>query len=408
MKILKEINLKIRSINRSIVAVLMLALTFGGCNEEPWKPTLPSKATLSETTISSEATTLTGTTSGDKELRWVAVVTMGGDFCSVAAQTGSVGTPFTLIFSENTTEADRTAEVQIRFTDGFDKSFTIKQLAATEYPNYDRAWGEQPHYTNGAKLVHKTYFTKDRGGKDIRNYSICYDTDKLVSLWVAYPVHNCYNGSSGRTDKWSFDDYYYYNNPNGQYIPTDPVIPQEKQQNIAAGGYQTSGLDRGHMLPSASRLLNLNTNAQTFYATNMMPQNSNFNQGVWGNLEGKVRNWGCSDTLFVVTGTIFENNVTITARGRTIRRPSHAYKLVLRTRSGYTHKSISDITSANDIKCIGFLFSNDENGANTSIKEAAMSVADIEKRCGIKFFRNLHEDIADEVKSQNKPSDWGL
>ena len=225
---------------------------------------------------------------------------------------------------------------------------------------------------------------------------------------MAYPVHSCFNGSIGRTDAWSFDDYYYYNNSNGQYIPTDPVIPQEKQQNIAAGGYQTSGLDRGHMLPSASRQSDYNTNAQTFYATNMMPQYSNFNQGVWGNLEGKVRNWGCSDTLFVVTGTLFENSNYITARGRTIRRPSHAYKIVLRTRSGYTGKSISDITSANDIKCIGFLFSNDANGAATSIEGAAVSVADIEKRAGIKFFRNLREDIADEVKSQKKPSDWGL
>ncbi|MBE6175013.1 MAG: hypothetical protein E7147_05670 [Rikenellaceae bacterium] len=400
--------MRIKSINCSIVAMLMLTLTLCSCNDEPWKPTLPSKAVLSETTISSEATTLIGTTSGEKDLRWVAAVITGYNFCSLKEQSGSVGTPFTLVFEENTTEADRTAEVQIRFTDGFDKTFTIKQLATTEYPNYDRAWGEQPHYTSGAQLLHKTYFTKDRSGKSIRNYSICYDTEKLVSLWVAYPVHSCFNGSIGRTDAWSFDDYYYYNNSNGQYIPTDPVIPQEKQQNIAAGGYQTSGLDRGHMLPSASRQSDYNTNAQTFYATNMMPQYSNFNQGVWGNLEGKVRNWGCSDTLFVVTGTLFENSNYITARGRTIRRPSHAYKIVLRTRSGYTGKSISDITSANDIKCIGFLFSNDANGAATSIEGAAVSVADIEKRAGIKFFRNLREEIADEVKSQKRPSDWGL
>ncbi|MBQ5635716.1 MAG: DNA/RNA non-specific endonuclease, partial [Alistipes sp.] len=164
----------------------------------------------------------------------------------------------------------------------------------------------------------------------------------------------------------------------------------------------------GHMLPSASRLASYQTNAQTFYATNIMPQQRDFNQEVWGSLEGKVRDAKCSDTLFVVTGTLFKNSPTFTSRDRTITRPSHCFKLLLRTKNGTTGKKISDIKSASELKCIAFLFENTTVGASTSISQAATSVAEIEELSGFTFFRNLDPSIAEEVKSQNKLSDWGF
>jgi endonuclease G len=198
----------------------------------------------------------------------------------------------------------------------------------------------------------------------------------------------------GRTDAWSFD----------------PALPENIQQNIVPGGYNDGGnkqLDRGHMLPSRSRYSTYETNAQTFYATNMMPQNSTFNQGVWAQLEGQVHKAICGDTLYVVVGTLFEDGRTFTSRGRTIARPSHCYKLLLRTKNGNTKKSISQITDASEIKAIGFLFEN-EASATTNIKSAAVSIAEIEKRAGVTFFRNLDKSIAEQVKSQKNISDWNF
>ena len=241
-------------------------------------------------------------------------------------------------------------------------------------------------------LIHKTYYTTLANGKYVRNYSICYDTERLVSRWVAYPLHSCYTSPSlNRTNAWSFD----------------PALPENIQQNIVSGGYNDGGnrqLDRGHMLPSASRYSTYETNAQTFYATNMMPQNSTFNQGVWGQLEGQVRKAICADTLYVVVGTLFEDGRTFTSRGRTIARPSHCYKILLRTKDGNTKKSISQITDASEIKAIGFLFANESSAG--SYESAAVSIADIEKRAGVTFFRNLNPAIADKVKSQNNLKDW--
>ena len=139
-----------------------------------------------------------------------------------------------------------------------------------------------------------------------------------------------------------------------------------------------------------------------------MVQQYDFNSGSWADVEALERNKNCSDTLYVVVGTLFEDSKTVTRFGRTIGVPTHCYKLLLRTKSGSTRKRISDITSADELICIGFLFENNESSKDVNISTAATSVAEIEKRAGFKFFRNLNPDIADKVKSQNRPGDWGI
>ena len=404
---INDIKNFLKGINRGVVAVLVLVLVFTSCEYGEWSP-YQSKAEINSIIVSFQESTISGITNGDPVLTWTLSVVEGNDFCAAVTKAGFVGQNFSLKFTANETMQERTAKAAITFSDGFSKIFTLRQLAMSENPTYDKAWGEQPAQKVGTSLVYKTYYTTLSNNRRVRNFSICYDLDKLVPHWVAYPVHNAYLGSQGRTNAWSFDDYYYSSTGVAKYQPTNPVIPQEKQQNIVSGAYGT-GDQRGHMLPSATRLYDYNTNAQTFYATNMMPQNGDFNGGVWANLEGKVRGNRCSDTLFVVTGTLFESgSYQFTARGRKITRPSHAYKLLLRTKSGNTGKPIANITSADDLMCIGFVFENNYTGANTSISEAVVSVADIERRTGFKFFRNLNPAIADKVKQQKNLNDWSF
>ncbi len=415
MKRANEIKRFFISINRSILAMLVLTFVFTACNnEDPWSP-YTSKAEIDYSLTWFKPTTITGSTTGDPSLTWTMQVTEGTDYCTAITKSGFVGQGFKLKFDENNTGKDRFAKVVIAYNSGYTKTFELQQLAKTENPDYDRPWAEQPKHQTSGNYIYKTYYTTLSGNRLARNYSICYDTDKLVSHWVAYPVHSSYIGSQSRTNRWSFDDYYYSSSGAATYRPTEPVIPEAKQQNIKSGSYGDSDPEsarrdqRGHMLPSATRLADYNTNAQTFYATNMMPQNGDFNGGVWANLEGKVRGKMCADTLFVVTGTLFESgSYQFESRGRRITRPSHAYKLLLRTKSGNTGKHIVNITSADELMCIGFLFENNKTGANTSISQAVVSVAEIERRTGFKFFRNLNPAIADEVKAQKNLKAWNF
>jgi endonuclease G len=137
-----------------------------------------------------------------------------------------------------------------------------------------------------------------------------------------------------------------------------------------------------------------------------MVQDYDFNSASWGTLENKVRTKVCADTLFVVVGTLFENNKTISKSGRTISVPSHCFKLLLRTKKGNSGKNISDITSADDLMCIGFVYENSRNSENATMSSAAVSVAEIERRSGFTFFRNINSAIADKVKAQCNYSDW--
>lgn len=301
---------------------------------------------------------------------------------------------------------------------------------------YDRNWAEQPEKVENKHYIHKTYYSTLMDGQRVRNFSVCYDTVKMCSRWVAYPGHSVYrkwgsyqvgeNNNSGRTNAWAFDDAVTQYAPSTDYncaysivskydsktdaydTAKEPIIPHRRQADICFTNGFGWGWARGHMLPSSQRYNTWENNAQTCYATNIMVQQYDFNSGSWADVEALERSKNCSDTLYVVVGTLFEDSKTISRFGRTIGVPTHCYKLLLRTKSGSTRKAISEITSADELICIGFLFENSEDSKDAKISTAATSVAEIEKRAGFKFFRNLNPAIADKVKAQKNPSDWGI
>ena len=410
--------------------------TFTACDfEDEWSP-YKSSASIDASMVTFLASTLSGTTTGNPEYTWQLTVTQGSDFCRAITPVGFVGNPFSVKFTQNDGNTARTAKVCITFSDGYTREFSIRQLTVTKNPNYDRAWAEQPEYREGVSLIHKTYYTKLSNGSKVRNFSVCYDTDKMCSRWVAYPSHTSYTSprdyqvggsTAGRTNAWAYDDavtqYKYSSNWNtafeiiSKYVAsidtydtyTDPIIPQSKQANIRSnigGGYA-----RGHMLPSADRYNTWNTNAQTCYSTNIMAQDYDLNgkeTSPWYVLENKARNKRCADTLFVVVGTLFESSKTVSNNGREVSVPSRCYKLLLRTKKGNTGKHISDITSADELMCIGFLFDNKSSGADASLSSTAVSVSEIERLSGFTFFRNLNPAIAEKVKAQKNFDDWNF
>lgn len=431
---MKNLFEKMSIINRAMLAVAVAAMLFvTSCDEgEEWSP-WQSKATIEYTIIGWNQTVLNGSTSGAPGLTWKATILDGNDWCAMEKTKGDVGGKFTINCQKNESEVSRYGVVGITFSNGYSVAFEFEQRPKSDNSAYDRLWGEQPEYNDGSSLIHKTYYTTLSNGKRVRNFSVCYDTSKICSRWVAYPAHSVYTtgrsyevggSTAGRTNAWTFDDavtqYKASSDWNtafeivSKYVEsidtydtyTHPIIPQKKQANISrniGGGYA-----RGHMLPSADRYNTWNTNAQTCYSTNIMAQDYDFNSGSWGTLENKVRTKICSDTLFVVVGTLFENSKTVSNSNCIVSVPSHCYKLLLRTKKGTTGKRIQDITSASDLMCIGFIFENNSSSTDMSLSSAVVSVADIEKRSGFTFFRNLNPSIAAEVKKQKNISDWGM
>lgn len=257
-------------------------------------------------------------------------------------------------------------------------------------PVYRTGWAELPVEVEKEGDYYYAYHlrTDDVPG---RNYSVCYSAEKRCAVWTAMPLHECYLGSVKRTDAWQYD----------------PAIPQEVQPKLKKS-YE-GDYSRGHMVASSDRQVDQIINRTTFYFTNMAPQIQNeFNGGIWKDLEEKCQEkWICSDTLYVVTGSFFENeNRTCKDNdGRRVVVPTHFYKVLLRSKSGHTGKPLHEL-AADELICTGFwLDHTTKYGTKDKITaEYMMSVAEIERKTGFRFFTN----VATAPKERYTASDWGL
>ena len=222
--------------------------------------------------------------------------------------------------------------------------------------------------------------TFDNGGKDYRNYTFLYDYDKRCPIWLAYHLNKGFCSTSGsRSEDWEYD----------------PAIPSEYQPNLSSS-YSTNGnpYNRGHMLASFLRQGIPNANHQTFYYTNMTPQLSatfNTTGGVWNNLEEAEGAFTPSansrDTLYVVTGCLFDSSVTTTIcvkDGKPCAVPDDFYKCFMLC----SFDSNGNITNA---KGIGYLFPHE--AAKGSYTEYIKSIDDIEVLAGFDFFCNVPENL---------------
>lgn len=209
-----------------------------------------------------------------------------------------------------------------------------------------------------------------------RNYAAYYDYDHFVSSWVAYPLHAGNIGTGDRTDAFSLD----------------PLVPREKQQYNPSGYKEGNAgkFSRGHQIPSADRL-DWRVNIETFFGTNMTPQNETLNGGAWDALESKVRKWAKhkdTDTLYVVTGCSVagSSQYVLDGDGKHIPVPMGYYKALLR------------LAKDKSWSAVAFWFDN-KPLTGTDVKAAAMSVDELEKKVGVDFFVNLDADTQKTVES---------
>ena len=306
-----------------------------------------------------------------------------------------------LYFDKNSSGLSRDAQVVVAFSDGksFDLEFTQYSYDASIV--FERNWAELPLCKENNRHIFNTHYGAMGSRSNARNYTYCFDKELRVALWVAYPLHSCYLNGDG--------------NRNNSKFGYDPTVDAKYQANLGIGSYN-GWYDRGHQIPAADRKCSQTMMDQTFYATNMTPQQYNFNQNKWGTLEGKVRNCVCKDTLFVVTGTHFEgahhssiDSSTTDKSGNTCPTPTHYYKALLRTKSGNTGRNISHITDPSQLCAIAVWLEHENSGSDTEIKTTDfISIAELEERTGFVFFPMIDDSIEQEVKQTKNLSQWKL
>ncbi len=396
----------------ALLALSLMVVSCGGGSDNGGKeePLVPPSVSIKTQSVSGEAgsqfltVTATGNWTISTDATWLTV--------SPSSGSGSSST-VVLSYTENT-DAIRTGVVTISSSGGsaianITQSKLVVPVPPTppgpgpsgdDPPPQDEngygfktaphRWLELPETPEDDKLEFFTHYMKI-GGASVRNYSFDWDYDNLVAPWVAYPLCAGNIGSGGRTDQWGLD----------------PLLPDTKQP-ILYTAYSGFG-SRGHQIPSADRL-SKDANIQTFYFTNMTPQDYDFNGGIWANLENQVRTWAKktgttagTDTLYVVTGC-FIGNSTRKARdnaGKAVAIPEAYFKALLR------YKNNESVGHKGFMAC-AFWMENENKYGSKITKELSLSIADLEKKLGYKLFVNLDAKVGAEtakaIKEENPAS----
>lgn len=276
--------------------------------------------------------------------------------------------------------------------------FTLKQLAGNgsnpdpdpdpdpEKPSGYAGRIEVPKLKGGSMNLFYTHVS-NYNGKEFITYSAEYDCTKKHTRWVAFTFDNVSNQkNTNRSDKWG----------------NDPNIPAAYR--TYASDY-SSPYNKGHLVASADRYITREANVQTFYYSNMSPQITSFNGGIWNQMEEKVRSWAkslsASDTVYVVKGGKIDGTIAdgtlIEYTGNQVAVPQNYFMAILSLKGGATPQ----------YKAIAF-YINQKTYSSSSISNYVISIDELEQKTGIDFFHNLPDNIENEVEQSYNKSDWGL
>ncbi len=160
----------------------------------------------------------------------------------------------------------------------------------------------------------------------------------------------------------------------------DPKVDDDKEATLA--DYAKSGYDRGHIAPAANFSSSVEEMSESFYLTNMMPQNANNNRGIWKKTEGMARDFATKyGEVYVISGTIYEGEPVV--MGNNVLVPSHVYKIIIDPKNK---------------RAMSFLFPNTKLRVR-DLPNYIVSIKEIEKRSGVNFNPLLPEDSMEAVKA---------
>ncbi|MCR5171488.1 MAG: DNA/RNA non-specific endonuclease [Treponema sp.] len=224
--------------------------------------------------------------------------------------------------------------------------------------------------------------------RHFKGFTVCYRESYEQAEWCAYKLED----SNIRKNAKRSNDF----RPDYQ-IPTGSAEPSD---------YRRSGYDRGHLAPAADFSFDKAYMNETFYLSNITPQDHGLNGGIWNDLESQVRRWAKRfGRVYVVTGPILEKrpNQYKSIGANKVAVPEFYYKVILAPR----YKSREDRQTRDDtgrISAIGFIFPNEN--AEGSIYDYSCTVDEIEKRTKIDFFDALEDYWEEKVESTVNLEHW--
>lgn len=209
-----------------------------------------------------------------------------------------------------------------------------------------------------------------------RGYTVSFNREWNLPNWVAWELN---------TDKLVERE------SRSDNFQPDPDLPASEA--VTTNDYKGAGMDRGHMCPAGDNRWHWKAMLESFYMTNICPQNHNLNRGDWKELEEACRRWAKEwGSIYVACGPIVYSDRKQRTIGKEHRIvvPDAFFKVVL-------------CTACRPPKAIGFVYKN-ESGSRP-MESYVTTVDEVERITGIDFFTALPDEVERVVEAQ---SDWGL
>lgn len=176
------------------------------------------------------------------------------------------------------------------------------------------------------------------------------------------------------------------NNKGDYFLDTDFAGPR---QEFSDWRDKTYNVNHGHICPAGDNKWSKEAMNQSFYLSNMCPQDIDLNGGDWENLEKKCRRWAKKyGAIYIVAGPVFYNDTYRTMGDGKVGIPDAFFKVILCLNQGQ--------------KAIGFLFPN--KGDSHELIHYIKTVDEIEEITGYDFFSSLPNDVENVLEST---CDWG-
>lgn len=160
----------------------------------------------------------------------------------------------------------------------------------------------------------------------------------------------------------------------------------------ASSDYSRSGYDRGHMAPAGDMKWDPEAMAETFYLTNICPQDHSLNSRAWKKLEEKCRDWARIDSaIIIVCGPVLSQPPVDYIGKSRVAVPAAFFKVILSPH-------------ANPPRGIGFIMPN--SYVKGGMQTCAVSIDEVERVTGHDFFSELPDDIENDVESRCQFHFW--
>lgn len=208
-------------------------------------------------------------------------------------------------------------------------------------------------------------------------YTVSYNPDLCIPNWVAWELNE--------------EKLVERESRSNKFLP-NPRLPEH--QAVTTDEYKGSGWDRGHMCPAGDCKWHWHAMDESFYMTNICPQNHNLNRGDWKELEEACRRWAMVEPVYIACGPIM------------YRTPRHGFigkQFKIRIPDAFFKVVLTGVQSGKP-RAIGFIYKNE--AGNNKRDKYVNSVDQVERITSMDFFSVLPDSIEQRVEADYRLADW--